>query len=705
MKFELNKILIITFVLVVALSMVGCGKKEVWNGNILIITLDTTRSDHIVSYGYDKGSTPNIDRLANEGIRFANCYTSIPLTLPSHSNIFTGKYSIGNGVRNNGTYVLSESEKTMAEYLSESGYNTYAVIASFVLQSKFGVDQGFNIYDDTIDSGNIHKTFKSEIDAEEIYNKFNKWFGKNSGSKFFAWVHFYDPHTPYIAHNKDMVKKEKYDLIKYYDGEITYTDGYIGKILRRLEEEDVADDTLIVIVGDHGEAFGEHKEFASHMVFCYEANLRVPLIFYNKKLFKESRVIKDRVDTIDIMPTVLDLTGITKKGDIQGKSLEEMINGEQSDGDRTIYFETMYGKEEFNWAPLTGIIEGDYKYISLPRPELYDIKKDPLEKDNLFRKKGPLLREMDEKLKKTILKYSGKGDSKRELGKEDLEHLKSLGYISSFSSKGNKMVDPKDGIILNVKLKKISSQIDHGDLNEVEAELLEIKKTELGKENFLVFDFLYRVYMKKRDLKSVMEILIEAIRILPHATPFRLNYITHLSELGRYDEVISNSNDLLEIDPLFTRAYIILGETYDILGEKEKSTENYRKAIDLEPENVSLQMKFSEKLLAEKKFQDVLKVYDILLNFDDVRKNSDLLFKIALFNTKYGSMAKSGELLAELVRKDPAGKYYYYYSMILARLGDRANALKNMQIAISRYSDELTGEQISTAKRTIEALK
>ncbi len=705
MRSGLNRIFAIAVVITVTLFITGCGKKEVWNGNILIITLDTTRSDHIVCYGYDKGSTPNIDRLAKEGIRFKNCYSSIPLTLPSHSSIFTGKYSIGHGVRNNGTYVLSEKEKTMAEYLSENGYNTYAAIAAFVLQSKFGVDQGFKIYDDTIDSEDLYKTLKSEIDAKEIYNKFDNWIGENSGSKFFAWVHFYDPHTPYIPHDKDLLKKKETDQIKFYDGEITYTDEYIGKILNRLEEENVADDTLIIIIGDHGEAFGEHEEFASHMIFCYEANLRVPLIFYNKKLFNESRVIDDRVDTIDILPTVLDLTGINKGGDIQGKSLEKLINGDKSDGDRTIYFESMYGKEEFNWAPLTGIIEGDYKYISLPRPELYNIKKDPLEKDNLFRKKGRLLREMDEKLKRMILKYSGKSYSKRELEKEDLEHLKSLGYISSFNRKGNEIIDPKTGITLNVKLKNISSQIDSGDLNELESELLEIKKTKLGKGNFLVYIYLYRIYMKKKETENVMDILSEGIRVLPHATPFRTNYITHLKDLGRYNEVITNCNELLSIEPLFTRAYIILGETYEILGEKEKSNENFLKALELEPENILLQINFSEKLLSEQKFQKVLKIYDTLLEFDDIRKNKDFLFKIALFNIKYGSIEKSGEILAELVRDKPTGKNYYFYALVLSRLGDRVNALRNMQIALSQYYDDLTNEQITTARRIIEGLK
>ncbi len=474
-------------------------------------------------------------------------------------------------------------------------------------------------------------------------------------------------------------------------------------ILDRLEEENVAEDTLIVIVGDHGEAFGEHEEFASHMIFCYEANLKVPLIFYNKKLISKNRVISERVDTIDVMPTILDLAGIRKGEDIQGESLEDTLIGKKQGNDRLIYIESMYGQEELNWAPLNGIIDGDYKYISLPKPELYNIKTDPLEKDNLYRKKGPLMREMDEKLKKTILKYSGKGDSKRDLGKEDLEHLRSLGYISSFSGKGNKVVDPKDGIILNVKLKKISSKIKEGALDEIETELLEIKSTEIGKDNFLVYDFIYRVYMKKRQFKNVMNILEEAIAKLPNSTPFRLNYIMRLSEIKRYNDVITNCNELIREDPLFTRAFIILGETYGTLGENEKAFENYRKALELEPENIFLQIKYSEKLLKEQKYQEVLSIYNILLRFEVVRKNVDLLYKIALFNTKYGSLERSGELFAEIIRKKPEGKYFYYYALILAKLGDRVNALNNMQMALSRHSDDLTDEQIATARRTIEA--
>ncbi len=705
MKLNLIKVFVLLLILTVPIFFQNCQKTKIWEGNILIITLDTTRADHLGSYGYKNGSTPNLDKLANDGLRFENCYTSVPLTLPSHSNIFTGKYSIGHGVRNNGRYVLRNSEKTMAEYLGEKGYNTYAVIASFVLQSKFGLAQGFDVYDDSVDNGDINKTFKSENDAKEIYKKFNNWFEDNSGSKFFAWVHFYDPHTPYIPHEKIEEGKEK-NLVKLYDGELSYVDKYVGKIVDKLKEKNIYDETLIVIVGDHGEAFGEHEEYASHMVFCYEANLKVPLIFHNKKLIKNSKVVHEKVDTIDIMPTIIDLTGCDGEGDIQGESLESLFYGGNPKKGRSFYIESMYGKEELNWAPLTGIIDGDFKYISLPKSELYNIKKDPLEKDNLFRKKGTLVRELDKKLRKLILKYSAKdGDSKRDLGKEDIEHLKSLGYISSFASGGKKNIDPKDGIVLNVKLKKISSRLDDGDINILEKDLKEILNTDLGKENFIVYDFLSRIYMKKNERNNLMNILKLAMKRLPNAIPFRLNYVLYQFDYKNYSEVIENCNLIIKEDPLFTRAFIILGDTYDLLGEEEKSNINYRKAIDIEPGNISLRIKFAEKLLKAKKFSEVSDLYNDLLQNDNVYENVDLLYKIALFNTKYGSMVKSGEILSRIIDISPKGKYYYYYALILYKLGNRDNAIKNMEIALNRYSSELNKDQISIAEKSLQVWK
>lgn len=702
-KSRYNKIYFIaTLVIFTLIFSPFCGRKNKWEGNILFITLDTTRADHIGSYGYKAGSTPNIDKLAQEGIKFENCYSSVPLTLPAHCNIFTGKYSIGHGVRNNGRYILNDNETTMAELFRSKGYETYAVIAAFVLHSKFGLSQGFDIYDDSIRSKDIYQTMKSQISADLVYDKFEKWISKNYEKKFFAWVHFYDPHSLYLAHEEFATVGEK-DSIKRYDGEISFTDKYIGKIIKNLEEKNIIDNTLVVIVGDHGEAFGEHKEYASHMVFCYEENLKVPLIFYNRKLFPVNKSLKKRIDTIDIMPTLLGLAGEERRNDIQGKNLTGYIEDGKDPNDRTIYIESMYGKEEFHWAPLTGIIDGDYKYISLPVPELYNLKKDKGEQNNLFRKKGSISREKDKKLKDLILKFSRKdGVTSRKLGKDDIEHLKSLGYISSFDVKGSKNIDPKKGIILDTKLKRISKEIDSGNIKETEMELKEILKSKMGEENFLVYHFLYRIYKKKNDLVSAMGTLEKAMKKLPDTIQFRINYALNLLRLKKYDDVLENCKKIIDIDPLYTRTYIILGNTYFLMNDFSSADKNYRKAIKLEPKNSSLKTMFSEKLLSRGLFSETLKVYESLLENGDILNNVEMLYKIALFNTKYGTLSRSVELLKRIIDIKPGGKYYYYYALVLAKSGDKINALRNMRTALEKYGSELDERMSKAAQKNIE---
>jgi len=696
-----NRILLILIVTAFILfSVNSCKKKTAFNGNILIITLDTTRADHIGSYGYSKANTPNIDKLANGGIMFSNCYSAVPLTLPAHTSIFTGKYPPGHGIRNNGRYKLSNQANTLAEVLKKEGFTTYAVISSFVLQSKFGLDQGFDIYDDSLDSHVADTTYNSQIDAQAVYGKFSAWLEKNRRKKFFAWVHFYDPHTPYVSHN-EIKNGEKKDFIKLYDGELSYMDLYIGRIIEKLKKEGIYENTLIALIGDHGEAFGEHKEFASHMVFCYEANLKVPFILFNKKLIKKSIKIKDNISIVDFMPTLLNIAGINSGSRFDGIDLGSLINGGKIKK-RSLYFESMYGKEELNWAPLTGIIDGKIKYISLPKPELYDISKDPFETDNLFIKKTFLARELDAKLKKTVLSLSsGSSGTKINPGKKDLEKLKALGYISSFTSKSGRSIDPKDGIILNVRLKKISSRLKTGNLNILEKELLEMKKSKLGKKNFMVYDFLYRIYMKKKKQGNVMKILEEAIKNLPNSIPFQINYALKLMESGRYNEAITACNEIIKIDPGFTRAYKVLADIYNLKGYIEKSIDNYKKAIDTEPNNISMKITFAEKLISVKKYKEALEIYNSLIQMEEVKANSGLVFKIALFKTKYGSMENASDLFLLIEKNDPRGKYYFFHSLILAKIGDINSAKLKMKIAFEKFGEELTPKQKEIAVRQL----
>ncbi len=252
--------------------------------NLIIITLDTTRMDHLGYDGYQGARTPNLDFLAGQGVSFDNCFSPAPLTLPSHCSIMTGTYPLHHGVRNNGSYYLSPELKTLAECFRESGYRTAAFVSSFTLDSRFGLDQGFEFYDDNFNENEVLKNFRSERTADKTCNRWMSWLDRLEGGPFFAWLHFYDPHLPY---NPPSPFKEEFSRHPY-DGEIAFMDSVVGKVLRHLEEENLLKDTLLVIAGDHGEALGEKLttgffSTSTHFgfLFCFTGRM-----FYLQKEFR-----------------------------------------------------------------------------------------------------------------------------------------------------------------------------------------------------------------------------------------------------------------------------------------------------------------------------------------------------------------------------------------------------------------------------------
>jgi len=412
--------------------------------NLVLITLDTTRADKIGCYGYEKARTPNLDLLAAKGVRFSDAYCQVPLTLPSHCSILTGTYPIYHKVRNNGSYYLSHRHVTLAEILKERGYKTAAFVSSFTVDSRFGLDQGFEEYDDNFQEDEVMKRLRSERRAEKVYSSFSDWVDKNDEQKFFCWVHFYDPHLPY---DPPSPFKEEF-LDNPYDGEIAYMDHYLGKLIDKLEEKGKLDNTLIVIAGDHGEALGERGEL-DHGFFIYDNTLKVPFILYCEKNIPQGKVIHSRVRLIDIMATVLEMLEIPVNKEIQGANLLKYIGGEGKD-DLPSYVETYYPREMCHWSELIGLIDREWKYIQAPKEELYNIKRDPGEEKNLIDKEKKIASAMKERLKDIIKDYSSEiAVGKKKLTLEEQERLRSLGYVGTeFSgeiSKGD-LPDPKDKI-------------------------------------------------------------------------------------------------------------------------------------------------------------------------------------------------------------------------------------------------------------------
>jgi arylsulfatase A-like enzyme len=282
----------------------GKGVRRDSGLNVLIITLDTTRADRLGCYGYEGARTPRIDALAAAGVLFEDAYCPTPLTLPSHASLFTGTDPYLHGVHNNGTYVLGPELATLAEILKSAGCETAAFTASFSVDSRFGLDRGFDVYDDTFQEGAPFKAINSERRAGEVFDAFRDWMEQRESGRFFAWVHFFDPHLPY---DPPSPYREQFadDL---YDGEIAYMDVHVGRIVDLLERQGLLHSTLLVLAGDHGEAFGEKGE-SGHGVFIYDGTMKIPLIFHAPENLPRGRTVRTRARLIDVFPTVLDLLG------------------------------------------------------------------------------------------------------------------------------------------------------------------------------------------------------------------------------------------------------------------------------------------------------------------------------------------------------------------------------------------------------------
>lgn len=440
----------------------GCKKRRrVAGPNVILISIDTLRKDHCSAYGYQRNTTPNLRVLAEQGARFDLAYAPSSSTAPSHATMFTSLYPITHQVLKQG-HKLSQEDYTLAECLSANGYQTAAVVASFVLDAKFGFSQGFSFYDDTfkLSTSSIHRKYWSDqpdvIDqrADETTRKAIGWLRKQRSweQPFFLFVHYFDPHAPYVPpesivshlapHGKEQTDLQ--NIVGRYDGEIAFTDQEIGKLLKVLKRMNLEENTLVVVTSDHGEGLGQHDHLG-HSINIYEEAVRVPLIFRWPNRIAQGRVFSRQVELVDLVPTILDLIGIKPDGfSCQGRSLVAPLRGESSlDKDRPIYLYREYYKDR-QMKLLSGekvrlkggkfgIRLGNWKYIEGKEEntkELFDLAADPQERVNLsttFPKKTAELASQLTEWKKV---HARKESVQNRIPEDDLERLKALGYVN-----------------------------------------------------------------------------------------------------------------------------------------------------------------------------------------------------------------------------------------------------------------------------------
>jgi arylsulfatase A-like enzyme/Tfp pilus assembly protein PilF len=671
-------------------------KKVIKNSklNVLLVTLDTTRADRIGCYGYKRAETPNLDQLAADGVRFANAYSQAPLTLPSHCSLMTGTYPIFHLVRNNGFYYLDPDYLTLAEVLKECGFKTAAFISSFTVDSRFGLDQGFDVYDDKVLGEQILKNFSSERKAEKVFNSFSGWMDENFNQKFFCWVHFFDPHLPY---DPPSPYKEKY-AERLYDGEIAYMDFYVGKTIDKLREKNLLDSTLIILAGDHGEALGEKKE-VDHGLYIYDVTMRVPLILYSSNHLPQGLVLEPRVRLIDIMPTVLDMLNIQSDHEVQGTSLLPYISNRKKE-DLPSYIETYMPREYYGWSELIGLIDGDWKYIKAPKPELYNLKTDPEEKQNVFNQESKVILNMKERLEELIENNSSERETgKRKLTREEQERLQSLGYVGvEFEGYASRQAlpDPKDKIgeyALFTQAKMYALEKDYEKAEQIFKELLRLNPHAPWH------------YVNMALLYEKMERLDDAVRLMEQAKKQLPDSIAILSRLSLFylkkmspEKAFETSQTVLEIDAEYFEALYIAADALFKMGKGNEALHYFQRAFKIEPENRFLGIEYAHCLSSLDRKKEALKIY---LRLKEEYPDDPIIWRdMGIMYDVLGDLDKAKEYLKKAVELNPSPNAYFNYAVVLERSGQLEEAVKYLRLYLETTQEGDTEEK-KRAKRVL----
>ncbi len=391
--------------------------------NVLLITIDTLRADAMSSYG-GPASTPALDRLAADGVRFTFAHAHAVITLPSHTSILTGEYPYQHGVRENSGYRVAPGARTIATMLKHAGYATAAFVGAFPLHSRFGLNQGFDVYDDRFGETRAPTEFvMPERPATAVVQLARTWVAAQRDRRWFAWVHLFDPHAPY----RPPPPFDRQYADRPYFGEVASTDAALAPLLADVRGS--GRPTLVIVTGDHGEALGDHGE-ETHGLFAYESTLRVPLILAEEGA-RAARPAGEVSDVparhVDLLPTIMDAVGQASPAGLPGRTLLPAVERRDSAAPRASYFEAMSAMLNRGWAPLTGVLANRDKYIDLPIQERYDLARDPGERTNL----AGTAPERDRVLVSALRGFGAAlpGERRTE-DPEALARLRALGYLS-----------------------------------------------------------------------------------------------------------------------------------------------------------------------------------------------------------------------------------------------------------------------------------
>ncbi|MGH9324314.1 MAG: sulfatase-like hydrolase/transferase [Vicinamibacteria bacterium] len=640
--------------------------------NVLLVSIDTLRYDYLGCYGNRVVKTPHLDALAARGVLFENAVAHAVVTLPSHASILTGLYPTGHGIHDNAGYSLQEQHRTLAEIFSENGYKTGAFVAAFPLDSRFGLTQGFDLYDDRYPSRRIvNEMAMPERRGDAVVGGASAWLEAQGEAPWFLFVHLYDPHFPY----EPPEEHRRLYPSDAYAGEVSFVDEQVGLLLASLEVRGLLDRTIVLLTADHGEGLGEQGE-RTHGIFAYEATIRVPLLLAAPSISQRGQRAETRVRHVDIAPTLIDLAGLDETTTFDGESLSRFWK-EASTASTESYFESLSTHLNRDWAPLRGLYSGDLKYIRLPIPELYDISRDLLEKENLCVQDDPRCRTLDEKLER-MLAGPRSGTSRQALDSETAAQLRSLGYLAASGSESRRTYgvedDPKNLLAVDHLLNDAMGAYRRGKARTAEDMLRRAiaQQPRLG----LAYLHLSYVYGESGDRGQAILVLEEGLAKGVRDSEVLAKLGLYLQEAGRVQESIERLGQALQLDPRDVDAYNYLGMAYARDGDLARAEAAFAKAIDLDPSAAMVYHNRGTLHLSRKAHARAVADFEKALQYDPELAGAENGLGVAYASTgrpevavqhwkkavelnpsHYDALLNLGHLLARLERPEEARVY------------------------------------------------
>lgn len=635
--------LVFVLVGVVSLMTFATPSAQAAPNNVLLITLDTTRADRIGCYGYEKAVTPGLDALAQRGTLFEQTFCQVPITLPSHATILTGKYPRQHGISHNGRERLASDQITLAHLARDAGYKTGAFVAAFVLDARFGLGQAFDVYADDMETNDrSNNPLEWEQPANVVTDRALTWLETVKSTPFFCWVHYFDPHDPYAppADFKNVGADP-------YDGEIAFMDSQLRRLTDWLAKSGLEDSTLVVVVGDHGESFGEHKE-VGHTLFLYDTNIHVPMIFAHPKLIETGHRVSTVVETLDVFSTIAELQNWKVPQGVAGRSLVPALQGKQLDPGRA-YSESLYGMRTYGWCEQRSLTTDRWKYISSVKPELYDRKADPGEIKNLVDEHPDRAREFRDSLRQMFEAMPiGTADG-AEFDLRAEQALRDIGYVGGSPLTSNDFLsedkpDPKENLDI-LKLLTLARKATRAGEHEVAVfHLLNIKDRapESSEIQSLFGVALLNLYDKQAErLNGVGDFMLleKAVDAFGRTIELDPKNEMAMAALGdvfvrqkKYEDAIRQYRRVLEGGSPYPEIHLQLAAALRAAGKPQQAIEEWKRAIELAPESADAYYQLGSFHLEMGHHNEAIRYLHDAVRFNHENARAHYNLGLALFN-------------------------------------------------------------------------